>query len=254
MEGKKITRLIGLSVLLFLMLIAAVPGFAADYSKTLAKWTRQQTFREPGAIGPLEMKVTYYSAEYVQALIETEAEKNLWTKDEKENYTYQLLKTLNMDEMIPIHVEFRNYGPSMHMAPFDEQVEIWIGRKKYKPVDYDKRFNFRLQGDRDGMIYFPRYDEKGKPLLEGVSSVKLSFNSGIHMYIRGSSVDFIWDVHKDKPESLYAGRAASRLELDRLIKRIEKLNAEKRDLENKLNELNNELSSVNKRVDELQKQ
>jgi hypothetical protein len=157
MEGKKITRLIGLSVLLFLMLIAAVPGFAADYSKTLAKWTRQQTFREPGAIGPLEMKVTYYSAEYVQALIETEAEKNLWTKDEKENYTYQLLKTLNMDEMIPIHVEFRNYGPSMHMAPFDEQVEIWIGRKKYKPVDYDKRFNFRLQGDRDGMIYFPRW-------------------------------------------------------------------------------------------------
>ena len=255
MEGKKITRLTGLLVLLFLMLIAAVPSFAADYSKTLAKWTRQQTFREPGAIGPLEMKVTYYSAEYVQALIETEAEKNLWTKDEKENYTYQLLKTLNMDEMIPIHVEFRNYGPSMHMAPFDEQVEIWIGRKKYKPVDYDKRFNFKLQGKRDGMVFFPRYDAKGKPLLEGAKTIRFSLNQGISgETMKYNSIDFFWDVHRDNPEGLYKGKAASRLELDRLIKRIEKLNAEKKDLENKLGEITAELDEVNKRVLELQKQ
>lgn len=69
-----------------------------------------------------------------------------------------------------------------------------------------------------------------------------------------SSIDFFWDVHRDNPEGLYKGRAASRLELDRLIKRIEKLNAEKRDLENKLNEVNNELTTINKRVEELQKQ
>ena len=227
---------------------------AVDYSKTLLRWTKEQSFLEPGAIGPLEIKVTYYSAEYVQTLIETEAEKNLWTSDEKENYAYQLLRTLNMEESIPIHVEFKNYGPSMHMAPFDEQVNLWVGKKKLNPVDYDKRFNFRLQGDRDGMIYFPRYDEKGKNVLEKVSSVKLSFVGGIHPYIRTSFVDFIFDVHKDNPEALYAGKAATRMELDRLIKRIEKLSTEKKELEGRLDVLNSELHDINQRVEELQKQ
>ncbi len=248
------------SLLSGMMLFAILGSFfsagaaqGADYEKTLAKWTREESYREQGAIGPLEVKVTYYSAEYVQALIESEAEKNLWTNDEKENYAYQLLKSLNMGETIPIHVEFKNFGPSMHMAPFDEQVDLWIGKKKVKPVDYDKRFNFKLQGERDGMIFFPRYDEKGKPLLTKVSSVKLSFNSGIHMYLKGASIDFIWDVKNDNPEALYAGKAADRLELDRLIKRLEKLNGEKSDLEKQLSELDTELSSINKRVEELQK-
>ncbi len=252
--NRKITRICFILIAVLLSFCMPDMMFAADYSKTLAKWSRQQTFREPGSIGSLEMKVIYYSAEYVQALIEQEAEKNLWTADEKENYAYQLLKTLNMDEMIPIYVQFKNNGPSMHMSPFDEQVDLWAGRKKLKLADYDKRFNFRLQGERDGVIFFPRYDEKGKSNLENVSSVKLSFNSGIHMFIRGSSVDFIWDVNKDNPEAFYKGRAATRLELDRLIKRIEKLNAEKKDLENKLGEITAELDEVNKRVLELQKQ
>lgn len=254
MKSKKLTVLVVFCVSLATMLLMTELVQAADYSKTLAKWTKEQTFREQGAIGPLEMKVTYYSAEYVQALIETEADKNLWTSDEKDNYAYQLLKTLNMEETIPIHVEFKNYGPSMHLAPFDEQVNLWVGKQKLRPVDYDKRFNFRLQGDRDGMIYFPRYDEKGKNVLDKVSSVKLSFVGGIHPYIRTSFVDFIFDVHKDNPEALYKGRAASRMELDRLIKRIEKLSAEKKELEGRLDALNSELYDINHRVEELQKQ
>ena len=240
---------------LFALFFAFTPTlFAADYSKTLAKWTREQEFREKDAIGPIIIRVTYYSAEYVQALIESEAEKNLWTADEKDNYAYQLLKSLNMEETIPVHVEFKNYGPSMHMAPFDEQVVLWAGKRKLTPIDYDKRFNFRLQGDRDGMVYFPRYDEKGKAILDKVSSVKLSFAGGIHPYINVSFVDFIWDIYKDDPERLYAGRAAARMELDRLIKRIEKLSAEKRDLESRVNALDAELDTINQRVEELQRQ
>ncbi|NLA90648.1 MAG: LMBR1 domain-containing protein [Synergistaceae bacterium] len=69
-----------------------------------------------------------------------------------------------------------------------------------------------------------------------------------------TSVDFFWDVHRDNPEALYKGRAASRMELDRLIKRIEKLSSEKNELENKLDEINSELYDINQRVDELQRQ
>jgi hypothetical protein len=227
---------------------------AADFSSIMARWSKEQTFREPDAIGPFEMKVTYYSAEYIQALIESEADKNLWTENEKDQYTYSLLRTLNLEETIPVHVEFKNYGPSMYLAPFDEQVSLWVGNKRLKPVDYDKRFNFRLQGERDGMIFFPRFDDKGKPYLEGVKTVKLSFSSAIHPYIRSSFVDFLWDVHRDDPQRLYAGRAAARLELDRLIKRIENLTAQRRDLESRLNAVNAELADINKRVDELQRQ
>jgi chromosome segregation ATPase len=69
-----------------------------------------------------------------------------------------------------------------------------------------------------------------------------------------STIDFVWDVARDNPEALYKGRAAARLELDRLIKRIEKLNAEKRELEGKLSELNAELNTITHRVEELQRQ
>ena len=188
--------------------------------------------------------------------MEAEAEKNLWTADEKEQYKYQLLKTLNLEEYVPFHISFENYGPSMHMAPFDKMVWLWMGKKKYEPVDYDKRFNFKLQGQRDGMIWFPRYDEKtGKSLVEGVNSVRLELHSSISPFLSArQTISFIWDIAKDNPGRLYEGKAASRLELDRLIKRIDKLNTEKRELEEKLNELNTELSTINTRVEELQKQ
>ncbi len=242
------------ALLLFFAFVAEKAESASDFPKIMARWSKEQSFRDAGAIGPLEMKVTFYSAEYVQALIESEAEKNLWTNDEKEQYTYALLKQLNLEETIPVHVDFNNYGPSMYLAPFGDQIVLWAGNKKYQPVDYDKRFNFRLQGQRDGMIFFPRYDEKGKPVLEGVKTVKLSFNGGIHPYVQVAYIDFLWDVHNDNPQRLFAGRTAARFELDRLIKRIEKLNAEKREHESKLSELNAELDTIKHRVEELQRQ
>ncbi len=239
---------------LVIMIIALLAGMASADEKIFSRWRQTQHF-EGELGGYLDITATYYSAEYIEALVQDEAKKNLWTADEMETYKYQMLRSLNLDETIPVHIEFENMASSMHMAPFDKMVTLWIGNKKYSPVDYDKRFNFKLQGKRDGMVFFPRFDEKGKPLLQGAKTIRFSLNSGISgETMKFSSIDFFWDVHRDNPEGLYKGRAASRLELDRLIKRIEKLNAEKRDLESKLNEVNNELLTINKRVEELQKQ
>jgi len=105
------------------------------------------------------------------------------------------------------------------------------------------------------MVFFPKYDEKGKSLLEGAKTVRLAINSAISgETMKFNSIDYFWDVQKDNPEALYKGKAASRLELDRLIKRLERLNTEKKELESKLGELNDEISSVNRRVEELQRQ
>jgi len=239
---------------LLILVFALLAGTASADEKVFSRWRQTQHF-EGELGGYLDITATYYSAEYIEALVQEEAKKNLWTADEMETYKYQMLRSLNLDETIPVHLEFDNMSSSMHMAPFDKMATLWIGNKKYSPVDYDKRFNFKLQGKRDGMVFFPRYDAKGKPLLEGAKTIRFSLNQGISgETMKYNSIDFFWDVHRDNPEGLYKGKAASRLELDRLIKRIEKLNAEKRDLENKLNELNNELASVNKRVEELQKQ
>lgn len=247
--------------ILFVFLLSGAAEWAeaaADkrLESVMSRWTRKEFYAENDTQGGLEIEITLYSAEYVEALIEAEAEKNLWTADEKEQYKYQLLKTLNLDEYVPFHFSFNNNGPSMHMAPFDKMVSLWMGKNKYAPADYDKRFNFKLQGRRDGMVWFPRYDEKtGKSLLDGVRTIKLDVSGAISPFLSNKlSVSFLWDIDKDNPGKLYAGRAASRLELDRLIKRIEKLTAEKKDLEDKLNEVNNELLTVNKRVEELQKQ
>ena len=239
---------------MMILVFALLAGTASADEKVFSRWRQTQHF-EGELGGYLDITATYYSAEYIEALVQEEAKKNLWTADEMETYKYQMLRSLNLDETIPVHLEFDNMSSSMHMAPFDKMATLWIGNKKYSPVDYDKRFNFKLQGKRDGMVFFPRYDAKGKPLLEGAKTIRFSLNQGISgETMKYNSIDFFWDVHRDNPEGLYKGKAASRLELDRLIKRIEKLNAEKRDLENKLNELNNELASVNKRVEELQKQ
>jgi len=239
---------------LLILVFALLAGTASADEKVFSRWRQTQHF-EGELGGYLDITATYYSAEYIEALVQEEAKKNLWTADEMETYKYQILRSLNLDDTIPVHLEFDNMTSSMHMAPFDKMATLWIGNKKYSPVDYDKRFNFKLQGKRDGMVFFPRYDAKGKPLLEGAKTIRFSLNQGISgETMKYNSIDFFWDVHRDNPEGLYKGKAASRLELDRLIKRIEKLNAEKRDLENKLNELNNELASVNKRVEELQKQ
>ena len=46
----------------------------------------------------------------IEALVQSEANKNLWTSDEAEQYKYELLKTLTLEEYIPIFIEFDNRG------------------------------------------------------------------------------------------------------------------------------------------------
>ena len=235
------------------ILLAAGVAAALDVSPILARWSRTQAFKND-LDGKLDVTATYFAGEYVEAQVQAEAEKNLWTGSELETYKYTFLKGLRLDEMIAVRLEFDNRGPSMHMAPFDEQVVLWIGGKSYKPAEYDPRFNFKLQGKRDGMIFFKRYDDKtGKSLLTGVKSVRLQINGGVSPITDSKKIDFIWDVANDHPEKLYQGKAAERLELDRLIKRMEKLTQQKKDLEGQLAATLSELETIRKRMDELSK-
>ncbi|GAB1487209.1 hypothetical protein MASR2M79_22650 [Aminivibrio sp.] len=45
---------------------------------------RRRGFEGDSAVR-MDLKVTYYAAEYIEALVRQEAEKNLWTADETEN-------------------------------------------------------------------------------------------------------------------------------------------------------------------------
>lgn len=237
-----------------ILLLFCIFASAEADDKVLSRWSQMKSYKDNYG-GQLDIRVTYYSAEYIEALVKQEAEKNLWTADETEQYKYQLLSGLSLDEYIPVHIEFDNRGSSMHLAPFDKFLTLWAGKNKLMPVDFDKRFNFGFQGKRDGLVFFPRYDQKGKPYLEGVKSIRFAMAGAVSNLTMGiTTIDFIWDVSRDNPEALYKGRAAARLELDRLIKRIEKLTAEKRELEGKLSELNAELDTITHRVEELQRQ
>lgn len=229
-------------------------AFAAPkLEAAVTKWTRTEEFRNDLG-GRFNVKATLYTAEYINALMLYEAEKNLWTESELEDYKYNFLKGLNLDEYIAVHLELEELGPTAHMSPFEEMVSLWINNKEYKPGDYDRRFNFPLQGKRDGMVFFPRYDEKtGQPLISRSTTLRFHMKSAVSPILDSKTVRLLWDV---QPESVTvsSGVATNRIELDRLIKRIEKLTQEKRDLEAQLAEKNKELNEVNARVDELQKQ
>ncbi len=242
-------------VLVFLcVLITALPAFASRESEILKSWTKKDSYTEKAGTQTLEIEVTYYSAEYVEALVRSEAEKNLWTKDEEENYKYTLLKTLNLRDNIAFHISFNVMGTPMYPQPFDRHLTLFIGKKSYKPNDYDKRFNFKLSGKMDGIVTFARYDEKtGKDLLEKAKDIRLILSSSISIALSGrGDVKWVWDITRDNPEALGTGKAVDRLELDRLIKRLAKLSKDKADLQDKIDELDKEINEVNTRVSELQ--
>jgi hypothetical protein len=158
-----------------------------------------------------------------------------------------------MDENIAIHLEMEELGPTAHMAPFNEMVVLWIGRTKYEPTDYDPRFNMPLQGKRDGIVYFPRYNEKtGAPLLNRSTTLRLVVKGAVSPVLNNKELRFIWDVQAEEAAGSISGTAADRLEVDRLIRRMEKLNAEKTELESQLEAKNKELEEVGARIDELQ--
>ena len=239
-----------------LITIASTGAFAESFESVLQRWTKSLKYIDKtDMLSNLEIRATYYSAEFIEALTQDEAKKNLWTQQETEDYKYNFLGALRLEEMIPIQIEFINNGPMMYLGPFDIMAKLEIGNKEYKMVDYDKRFNFKFQGKKDGLVYFPRYDEKtGKDLLKGVKSVRLIFSPSISPVVEGRRPEFMWDVDKDDPSKLYQGKTAARFETDRLLKRLEKLRKDKAEHEKQLQGINDEISTVQKRLDELAKQ
>ena len=243
-------------LLLALCIICAAAGsvYAAGIEdRVMRQWTRSENYQSSGQT--VEMRLTYYSAEYIEALIQSEAEKNMWTNDEVESYKYNMLKTLNLDETIAFHVDINVLGSPVYLAPMDKFFKLRIAGKLYDAVDYDKRFNFKLSGRRDGMIWFRRFDEKtGKNLLDNAKEVRMAILNHFSMATAGrGDLLFIWDVSKDDPSVLTKGKAADRMEIDRLLKRMEKLAKDRNDLNAQLKQVNEELETINERIEKLQK-
>lgn len=253
-KSKKISSWIkALTMAAFITAICAT-AYAAAIDSILLRWRKTALYQD--GTSNLTVAVTYYSAELVEAEIQAEAEKNLWTQDEMERFKYRYLNTLNLSEMIPIKVEFVNNGPTMHPGPFDKMIDLKIGNKKYEPVDYDKRLNFAFQGEKEGLIYFSRFDPKtGKNILDGKNRVTIELSPGISPLIasRGRQARFFWDIKNDDPSKLYAGQTAARLETDRLLKRLENLRKDESDEEAKLNSIRDEIATIQSRLDELAK-
>ncbi len=121
----KTNRLIAFFALgIFLAGGSAAFGANKQVESVLARWTKSESYKERDTQGYLGVKVTLYSAEYVEALIEAEAEKNLWTVPTKRSSTSTRPEDAESEEYVPFHISFENYGPSMHMAPFDKMV--WL--------------------------------------------------------------------------------------------------------------------------------
>ncbi|WP_455599642.1 hypothetical protein [Cloacibacillus sp.] len=251
---KLMTLLIILAILLCNLSTLAAPSSADSFDQALQRWTKSRKIvDEDGA--NLEVRATYYSAEFIEALIQKEAKDNLWTQQEADNYKYKFLSSLKLDELIPIQIEFINNGPTMFLGPFDIMVKLRISGKTYKSVDYDRRFNFKFQGKKEGLVFFPRFDEKtGKDLLKGVKNVSIEFVPAISPILEGRNISFIWDIARDDPQALYKGAAANKLETERLLKRLEKLCKDKAEEEAKLKAINDEISTIQTRLDELAKQ
>ena len=243
------------SLVLLFMFVPVICLAAEKVNPVLAQWSHESNAEDKDGDQSVRVKATYYSNDYVEALVADEAEKNLWTADEMENYKYTLLKNLNLGECIPFHIDIYVRGIPVYAGPFDKHITMMVGKKKYQPVDYDKRFNYKILGSRDGMVFFPRYDPKtGKEILEGARDIRLIFDSSISIAMapRGD-VTWVWDLQKDRPK-IGGGKAANRLEVDRLLKRNQKLNAERAALQKQLDAIDKEAGEINTRIDELQAQ
>jgi hypothetical protein len=245
---------------LFLACAAILPAFvtldaeaATKYETAMARWNRTAEFTDD--LGSRFMiKATLYTSDYIENLMENEAEKNLWTASELEDYKYNFLKGLKLDDYIAIYLELEELGATAHMAPFDEMVHIWIGNKKYAPAEYDQRFNFPLQGKRDGIVYFPRYDEKtGESLFKKDVTIRFIMVAGASPVLGSREARLNWDVKADNIGVPSSGTAADRIEVDRLLRRLERLASEKAELESQLEAKNTEINEINARIEELQR-
>ena len=102
------------------------------------------------------------------------------------------------------------------------------------------------------MVFFPRYDEKGKSLLEKVNTIRLVIKGEISAQTIGKSIEFMWDTAGDSGGGFTQSHAMERLEADRLIRRLQKLNAEKAELEEGLRTKEQEIGEIEARLAEIQ--
>ena len=65
-------------------------SYASSSDQILLRWSKSQRF-ESDMDGNVTVTATYYSAEYIEAYIQKEAQKNLWTQNETEEYKYNFL-------------------------------------------------------------------------------------------------------------------------------------------------------------------
>ena len=72
--------------------------------------------------------------------------------------------------------------------------------------------------------------------------------------LEGREISFMWDVARDNPSKLYEGTTAARIETDRLLKRLENLRKDKAEEESRLNAIDNEINTIQSRLDELAEQ
>jgi hypothetical protein len=154
-----------------------------------------------------------------------------------------------------VFIEFDNNIAPMHLAPFDSKITLWIGTKNTLPwiMINDSISAFREKEKVSSISpVTTRKQENPSRRREKCPPDASQWNQRSDG--SGGDISYVWDISKDNPEALYKGRAAGRLELDRLIKRLELLNAEKRDLEKKMSDLDSEINTVHGRIEELQKQ
>ena len=229
----------------------------SQFQKIMHSWIRSENRRDSdnSQTSYVEVEAAFFSPEYIEAHVQDQAQLNLWTEQELEDYKYKYLQTLQLDKMIPFLIHIDNSAEAMHMAPFDNIVKMRVGSKTYKPVDYDKRFNFRLMGEIEGLVFFPRYDEKtGKPLIpEKGGTVQLEFNSFMSPILK-SNINLMWSLGNQDINRLYQGKTAARLESDRMLERLEKVRKEKEAIDAKAGTMQQEIDTIQKRLDELQKQ
>lgn len=240
-------------ILMIATLTLTTALYADSFDKVLQRWSLSQRLidREDG-LSNLTITATYYSAEFIEAYIQKEAKANLWTQDELEDYKYNFVKALKLNESIPIQIKFENNAPAMYLGPFDIFVKLRIGNKTYKPMDYDKRFNFKLQGEREGLVFFPRYDVKtGKDLLKDVKIVTLELPDSISPIVQKREIAFKWNVANDDPSKLFQGKTADKLETDRLLQRLEKLRKDEAEIKAKEETVESEIDTIQKRLDEI---
>ena len=257
---KGVSQIMKKSLAIFIMIVLVTFSLASivaadTFDQVLQRWTKNKLLidREFEDSSTLEIWATYYSAEFIEAYVQNEAKNNMWTQSETEDFKYNFVKALRLEDTIPIQIKFENNAETMYLKPFDIFVSLRIGKNVYKPLDYDKRFNFKFQGDKEGLVFFPRYDAKtGKDLLKGVKTVRLELKSTISPRMK-NDVEFIYDIGNDDPQKVFKGKTADKMETDRLLKRLEKLRKDKAEIDAQLKTVVSEIDTIQKRLDELAK-